>query len=128
MQFVRATHFTAVLGFALASGLNAQHGTGHAGVAGPGFAPGFQRGVNAPQSGPNLGGRPYPIRRDLPAPVGLNPPASAYTGISPGALRPDTSSHRGSRFFPGFVAPPVFLPSYFDTGLSSFPSFNESAP
>jgi hypothetical protein len=126
MQFIRAVRFTAILGFAWATGLYAQHGAGHhAGVAGPGFAPGFQRGATPPT--PNLGGRPYPIRTDLPAPVGLTPSAASYTGISPGALAPINGKH-GSRFFPGFIAPSVVLPSYWDLGLSSFGGFNDYIP
>jgi hypothetical protein len=145
MQFVRATHFTVVLGFALASGLHAQHGTGHAGVAGPGFAPGAPRGIGVQRPGPNLGGRPYPIRTDLPTPVGLNPPASAYTGISPGAFNTpangyshnyghngnyghDRNYNYGNQFYPGYAAAPLLFPTYWDTGFSSFPSYDNSIP
>jgi hypothetical protein len=126
MQFVRVIHLTAILGFAWTASLYAQHGAGHhSGVAGPGFAPGFQRGAVPP--GPNLGGRPYPLRTDLPTPVGLNPSAASYTGISPGALKP-INGNRGRGFFPGFVAPSVVLPSYWDLGLSSFGGYNDSIP
>jgi hypothetical protein len=64
-----------------------------------------------------LGGHPYPIRTDIPAPVGLNPPAAAYTGILPGAFNSSGKSGRGSRGY-GFVAPLFpfsnvgYLPSY----------------
>ncbi|MFL6465743.1 MAG: hypothetical protein ACJ73N_15200 [Bryobacteraceae bacterium] len=127
MQLAFTICRTAILGFAvLSSSLYAQHGAGHhSGVAGPGFAPGFQRGAVPP--GPNLGGRPYPIRTDLPTPVGLNPSAASYTGISPGALKP-INGNRGRGFFPGFVAPSVGWPSYWDLGLSSFGGYNDSIP
>ncbi len=127
MRFVRATRLAAVLGFALASGLHAQHGTGHAGSAGSHSASSVQRNTVSPSSGPNLGGRPYPIRTDIPTPVGLNSPASAYTGILPGAYRIGSGYSRGSRFYGGFVAPPLYLP-YLDTGFSSFPGYENSAP
>jgi hypothetical protein len=129
MQLARAIRFTAVLGFAWVSSLSAQHGAGRAGVAGPGFAPGFQRGAVAQPPGPNLGGRPYPIRRDIPTPIGLNPPAASYTGILPGALKSANGYHgRGSFGFPGFVGAPLYLPPYVDTGFSSFGGFNDSVP
>lgn len=133
MQFVRTIGLTAVLGLAWASSLSAQRGAGHSGVAGPGFAPGFQRGVSAPlprvAQAPNLnlGGRPYPIRGDIPTPIGLNAPAASYTGILPGALKP-INGRRGSQYFPGFVAPPLFLPTYVDPFYSSFGGYNDSAP
>ena len=136
MQFVRTIRFTAVLGFALASSLCAQHGsTGHTGVAGPGFAPGAQRGAVAAspnivqRPGLNLGGRPYPIRTDIPAPVGLNPPASAYTGILPGGLK-SVNGYRGygSRGFPIFAAAPLFWSPYIDPGFSSFGDYNGAPP
>ncbi len=133
MRLVQATRWAAVLGFALASGLHAQHGAGHTGVSGSGSPSGVQRSASvapariAPSPGPNLGGRPYPIRTDIPTPVGLNSPASAYTGILPGAYRIGNGSNRGSRFYGGFVAPPLYLP-YSDTGFSSFPGYDNSAP
>ena len=127
MHLTHTVRLTVVLGLAWASSLCAQHGAGRAGVAGPGFAPGFQRGTVAQPPGPNLGGQPYPIRRDLPTPVGLNPSAASYTGISPGALQPINGGH-GSRGFSGFVGAPIFWPPYVDTGFSSFGGFNNSAP
>lgn len=132
MQFARAIGLTAVLGLAWASSLSAQRGAGHAGVAGPSFAPGFQRGVNAPSprvaQAPslNLGGRPYPIRGDIPTPIGLNAPAASYTGILPGALK-SINGGRGSRHYPGFIAPPLFFPTYVDPFYSSFGGYNDAA-
>ena len=131
MQFIRAAHVTAVLGFALASGLHAQHGASHAGGAGHVGSAGFHSapGVGRSAIAPNIGGRPYPIRTDIPTPPGLNAPASAYTGILPGAYNTPINGHgRGNRFFPGFVASPLFLPTYWDTGFSSFPGYDNSAP
>jgi len=51
-----------------------------------------------------LGGRPYPVRTDIPTPIGLNPPAAAYTGILPGALNSGPKSGRGFRGY-GLVGP-----------------------
>jgi hypothetical protein len=150
MQFVRATYI-AVLGFALASGLYAQHGsghaggTGHAGSAGFHSASGVPRSASTPTSGLNIGGLPYPIRTDIPTPLGLNAPASAYTGILPGAYTSPINSYgygrgnygygrsnygygRGNRFLPGFVASPLFFPTYWDTGFSDFPGYDNSVP
>jgi len=56
----------------------------------------------------NLGGHPYPIRKDLPPPVGLNPPAAAYTGISPGAFKSYGSGGRG--YGGGYIGAPAFFP------------------
>ena len=129
MQFARGTRLTAVLGFALASGLHAQHGSGHAGSSGSRSAPSVQRSAVAPSTGLNLGGRPYPIRTDIPTPIGLNSPASAYTGILPGALKPINGyGNRGSRFYPGFIGSPLLFPGYWDAGFSSFPGYDNSAP
>ena len=67
-----------------------------------------------------LGGLPYPLRTDLPRPPGLNPPASAYTGILPGALQPTGDSC--PRRPPVFVAPPYpyYVPVLYSVPGSSF--------
>ncbi len=69
-----------------------------------------------------LGGLPYPLRTDLPRPLGLNPPAASYTGILPGALQADAGSGRACRRVPPvFVAPPYYVPYY-----GPWPSFSDS--
>src|SRR5947209_15657709 len=72
---------------------------GQAGVAGPCVHYGTHSGSvpAARPATPNLGGRPYPIRTDIPTPIGLNPPAASYTGILPGAYKQqiNTGGHYG---------------------------------
>lgn len=145
MQCVRVTHLTAVIGLALASGLYAQRGGGHSGpgasasnasvgrsgLVGPALTPGSSaRSTHfATTSGPGIGGQPYPVRTDIPTPLGLNSPASAYTGILPGAYKSPINSYgRGNRFYPGFAAAPLFLPTYWDNGFSSFSGYDNAAP
>lgn len=122
---------TAGLVLASSSLLQAQHSDyGHGGSGVP-----ASRSA-ARSAGPNLGGRPYPIRTDIAPPTGLIPPAAAYTGISPGALGPSVNGgggHRGGRDgvgvgigYGGFYGLP-YLP-YADTSTYySFPSFSEQA-
>ncbi|MBV8708397.1 MAG: hypothetical protein JO028_14500 [Acidobacteriaceae bacterium] len=133
MQFVRIVGLTAVLGFAWTSTLSAQRGAVRSGLVGPALTPGSS----------------VLSTRFTPAPVGLNPPAASYTGIRPGALRSingtrgsrdysaghrETSYHEsaygryGSRYYPGFVAPPLYLPTFVDPFFSSFGGYNDSAP
>ena len=152
MQFIRATRLTAVLGFALALSLHAQRSAARSGPPSPAHTTGSSvpSAHFAPASGLGLGGQPYPIRRDIPTPLGLNAPASAYTGILPGALnssngtrgsrnysagqRETTSHHegtngrRGSRYYPGFVASPLYLPTYVDPFFSSFGGYDNPEP
>jgi hypothetical protein len=109
--------------------LRAQHG--HGGVAGSGVHAGAYPGsvpVARPVT-PNLGGRPYGIRTDIPTPIGLNPPAASYTGILPGAYSPQLNigGHHG-RGGGGIVAAPFYpyLPYLgYDSSLNTFPSYNE---
>jgi hypothetical protein len=107
--------------------LKAQRGQG--GVAGPGFhSGGYSHSVPAARPAtPNLGGRPYPIRTDIPTPIGLNPPAASYTGISPGAYKPQFSGggrHRGGG---ALLAAPFYYPYLgYDPSLNTFPSYNET--
>ena len=78
----------------------------------------------------NLGGRPYPVRTDLPAPTGLIAPAASYTGISPGALRSTGRSRvrygglgyggLGYGYYGG-------LPYLDDAFSSGFPGYNDQA-
>jgi hypothetical protein len=108
--------------------LLAQHG--HSGVTSSGIRAGaYSSSVSAARPvSPNLGGRPYGIRTDLPTPIGLNPPAASYTGISPGAYKPQANF--GSRYGRGtggaLIAAPLYFPYLgFDTSLNTFPSYNE---
>ncbi len=104
--------------------LNAQHG--RPGVAGSG-----SHAVHAGSVGraatPNAAARPYGLRTDIPAPVGLNPPAASYTGIQPGAFK--SSRYGAGRYGRGsgaLFAAPLYLPYLgYDTSLATFPSYNE---
>lgn len=93
----------------------AQRGTGGGRRSGQ---PGVQRQSNLLRpSGPNIGGKPYPIRSDLPTPTGLIAPASAYTGISPGAYR---TGGRSSRYpIVPIFAPPLYYPGSYNTPFSA---------
>jgi hypothetical protein len=133
---VRRTNWArvAVLGIAFAgSVLAGQQGRGPGGGGGGRAAtaiPAVPRNAARP-SGPNLGGRPYPIRTDVPTPTGLVAPAASYTGITPGAFKP-LNNNRGGRYgiggigYPGFVGAP-FLPYLGADPTPSFPSFSEQA-
>src|SRR5947208_14925303 len=59
---------------------------------------------------------PYPVRKDRPPPVGLTPPAAAYTGITPGAF--STTSGRRKEMAPIGLTPPTAAYPY--TALSAF--------
>jgi hypothetical protein len=48
---------------------------------------------------------PYPVRKDRPPPVGLTPPAAAYTGITPGAF--STTSGPRKEMAPIGLTPPT---------------------
>jgi len=111
------------------TGLRAQHA--HGGAAGSGVHAGAYSGSvpGARPATPNLGGRPYPIRTDIPAPVGLNPPAAAYTGISPGAFK--SQGNIGHRYGHGtggaLIAAPLYYPYLgYDPSLNTFPSYSET--
>jgi hypothetical protein len=114
-----------VIALSVPVGLNAQHA--HSGVAGPG-----SRGVHAGSvprpATPNAAARPYHLRTDIPAPVGLNPPAASYTGILPGAFK--SSGYGGGRYGRGggaFFAAPLYYPYLgYDTSLNTFPSYNQT--
>ena len=135
MELTRILPLATVLGFLFVSSLSAQRGAGHAGIAGPGFAPGAQRSTPAGSfragrsSGPNLGGQPYPIRTDIPTPIGLNAPAASYTGILPGAFKSSNNyGGRGGRFAPGFGGFPLFIPPYVDLGFTSSTGYDAPIP
>src|SRR5436305_2135983 len=103
MRFTHQSVLTAILAALTAIHLNAQHGAGmtaqgrsapvRAQPAAPRPAVPVTSYVHPGSQIQNLGGRPYPIRTDIPPPLGLNPPAASYTGISPGAFK---SPHYGS--------------------------------
>ncbi|MFL6447790.1 MAG: hypothetical protein ACJ746_08895 [Bryobacteraceae bacterium] len=109
--------------------VNAQRGQG--GTAGGGFHGGVYHGsasVARPAT-PNLGGRPYGIRTDIPTPIGLNPPAASYTGILPGAFKPEFNI--GGRHNRGGGGALIGAPLYYpylgsDTSLNTFPSYSET--
>jgi len=106
-------------------GLMAQRG--HGGVAGAGVHGGGHYGSvpAAHTAGANGGPGPYSIRTDIPTPIGLNPPAASYTGILPGAYKPQVSGHygRGGR---ALLAAPLYYPYLgYDSSLNTFPSYNE---
>ncbi len=119
------------------AGLTAQRGQGTA--SGPGSHGGtHSSSVPATRSAAsasrpatsNLGGRPYPLRTDIPTPVGLNSPAASYTGILPGAYR--SQANAGGRYGRGagaLIAAPLYYPYFgfgFDPSLNTFPSYNET--
>src|SRR4051812_38526378 len=110
-------------------GLTAQRG--HGGVAGPGFRGGAYPGSvpGARPATPNLGGRPYGIRTDIPTPIGLNPPAASYTGILPGAYSPQFKI--GGRYNRGgggaLIGAPLYYPYLgYGPSLNTFPSYNDT--
>jgi hypothetical protein len=112
-------------------GLQGQHA--HGGVAGSGIRTGAYSGSGsvpaARQINPNLGGRPYGIRTDIPAPVGLNPPAASYTGISPGAYAPQNNigARHGRAIGGALIGAPYYYPYLgYDPSLNTFPSYNET--
>lgn len=75
----------------------------------------------------NSGGRPYSIRNDIPTPIGLNPPAASYTGILPGAYKPQPGGGRSNRGTAGFVGGPLYLPFLgADPSIGNFPSYPET--
>jgi hypothetical protein len=109
--------------------LTAQRGYG--GVVGSGSRGGVYRGSvpAARPATPNLGGRPYPIRTDIPTPIGLNPPAASYTGILPGAYSPQFNI--GGRYNRGgggaLIGAPLYYPYLgYDSSLNTFPSYNDA--
>jgi len=81
---------------------------------------------------PNVAGRPYGLRTDIPTPIGLNPPAASYTGILPGAYKPHNNigGHYGyGRGVGGgaFIASPFYYPYLgYDSSLNTFPSYSET--
>src|SRR4051812_3893540 len=106
----------------------AQRGQG--GVATHGIHNGaYPSSVPVPRPiGPNIGGRPYPLRTDIPPPTGLIPPAAAYTGISPGAYRyqGNLGGHYGRGGGGALLAAPVYYPYLgYDSSLNTFPGYNE---
>src|SRR3954470_4621443 len=131
MRFAHAVLFAGIILFGASTSLLAQRGYREAGPQAPGPAAGAPRNYNpgaAAAHGPrtpvqNLGGRPYPIRRDLPPPVGLTPPAAAYTGISPGALKSYGSGGRGSwGYGGGFIGAPAIFPYWgYDSNFNPAP-------
>jgi hypothetical protein len=112
--------------------LRAQHGRG--GDAGSGIRAGtYSHSVPAARPvTPNLGGRPYGIRTDIPTPIGLNPPAASYTGILPGAYSPqlNINGHHGRGNAGAVLAAPFYSPYLpylgYDPSLYTFPSYNET--
>ena len=110
-------------------GLKAQRG--HGGDAGSGSHGGAYTGsVSAAHSAtPNLGGRPYGIRTDIPTPIGLNPPAASFTGILPGAYSPQLNigGGRHNRGGGALIGAPLYYPYLgYDSSLNTFPSYNET--
>ena len=106
----------------------AQRGQG--GVATHGIHNGaYPSSVPVPRPiGPNIGGRPYPLRTDIPPPTGLIPPAAAYTGISPGAYRyqGNLGGHYGRGGGGALLAAPLYYPYLgYDSSLNTFPGYNE---
>lgn len=105
---------------------------GQTGIAGPGVRSGVYSGSvpRAHPVTPNLGGRPYGIRTDIPTPIGLNPPAASYTGILPGAYKPQLNigGHHGRGVVGGgLIAAPLYYPYLgYDSSLNTFPSYNET--
>jgi hypothetical protein len=71
-------------------------------------------------SGYSQNAEPYPVRKDRPPPVGLTPPAAAYTGITPGAFS-TTSGPRKEMAPIGLTPPaaayPYTAPSAFNTNF-----------
>jgi len=125
-KFASLLFATAVL--LLPLDLMAQRGQG--GYAAPGVHNGaYPSSVPAARPvGPNIGGRPYPLRTDLPPPTGLIPPAAAYTGISPGAYKYQGSF--GGRYGHGgggaLLAAPLYYPYLgYGSSLNTFPAYNE---
>ncbi len=77
MRYVVRTLLLGTLMAAVGSDLLAQHGVAAGHIAPP----------STPLRGISPGGRPFPVPRNFPAPLGLRAPAAGYTGIRPGALR-----------------------------------------
>jgi hypothetical protein len=63
---------------------------------------------------------PYPIRKDIPPPVGLTPPAASYTGIAPGAFNTPVEPRKEAKppgrgpVAPVWVVPPMYWPPLVD--------------
>jgi hypothetical protein len=103
---------------------------GHGGFASHGIQNGAYPGSvpAARPIGPNIGGRPYPLRTDLPPPTGLIPPAAAYTGISPGAYKFQAGfgGHYGRGGGGALLAAPFYYPYLgYGSSLNTFPGYNE---
>jgi hypothetical protein len=130
MRFASSVFLVAVFTFFGSSSLFAQHGRNAVtspGTLGRAYPNSQPRAAGTPIQ--NLGGRAYPIRTDIPRPVGLNPPAASYTGILPGAYNaPPGNSGHGNRHGGGAViAAPLFYPYLgYDPSISSIPSYNET--
>lgn len=106
-------------------------GVGRTGVHGGSYSGSVPAAHSVPAARPatpNLGGRPFPIRTDIPTPIGLNAPAASYTGILPGAYK--SQVHTGGHYGRGggaLIAPPLYYPYLgFDPSLNTFPSYSET--
>lgn len=97
-----------------------------------GYGGGMRGGAGRVGTGPQgaagqrdfWGGRPAPIRTDLPPPTGLNPPAAGYTGIAPGGLQTIGPRSRGG-FLP-FIGAPIYYPGAFGYANSSVQPYNSA--
>jgi hypothetical protein len=83
-------------------------------------------GAYVPSPANIIGGRPFPVPRGAPPPLGLRAPLSGFTGINPGAYQNNRSGgRRGRGALPlGYLAAPYFYPGY-DLGPGYGPGYDE---
>src|SRR5690242_8702735 len=70
-----------------------------------------------------IGGRPFPVPRGAPPPLGLRAPLSGFTGINPGAYQNNQIGGRRGRGTPpvGYLFAPYYYPG-FDSGPAYEPA------
>ena len=115
MRFITRLFLFSTLALATGIQLLAQRG----GTAGAHAAAPAARGL-----APAGGGRPFPVSRGFPAPLGLQSPAAGYTGIRPGALRSREPFGRDFRRIPySYFFIPYYDSSfgYGDPGYGAYP-------
>lgn len=113
---------TLIMGAIASLGL-AQSGPNGYGNGGRGGSYPASGGRTNPGPRDSLGGRPYPVRTDLPPPTGLIPPAASYTGIAPGGSKTIGPRSRGS--FVPFLGSSIYYPGAYGYAPSTVAPYND---